>query len=323
MRKALVVGINYYQKLSGLFGCVKDAQSVNGVLAHHGDGRRNFDTECVTVTGANNAIDRATLKQSVKDLFADNYEIALFYFAGHGHIESTGGYLCTCECADGDDGVSLSEVLTIANTSPATNKVIVLDSCHSGIAGTPPGQSTAALAEGMTILTASTKDQYSTEQNGSGVFTTLFVNALAGAAANLVGDVTPGSVYAHVDQSLGAWKQRPVFKTNIKKFVSLRVVQAPISLENLRRIPEFFPTPDFDYKLDPTFEPEITGRPNDAPGPIAANTARFAVLQTYNRVNLVVPVGAPHMWHAAMESKSCRLTVLGEHYRRLAQEKLI
>jgi hypothetical protein len=44
----------------------------------------------------------------------------------------------------------------------------------------------------------------------------------------------------------------------------------------------------------------------------------FAILQKFNRVNLVVPgQGAPHMWHAAMESKTCKLTVLGEHYRRL------
>jgi len=41
------------------------------------------------------------------------------------------------------------------------------------------------------------------------------VDALGGAAANLVGDVTPGSVYAHIDQSLGPWAQRPVFKTNV------------------------------------------------------------------------------------------------------------
>ena len=40
---------------------------------------------------------------------------------------------------------------------------------------------------------------------GAGVFTTLFVDALGGAAANLIGDVTPGSVYAHIDQSLGPW----------------------------------------------------------------------------------------------------------------------
>jgi hypothetical protein len=55
------------------------------------------------------------------------------------------------------------------------------------------------------------------------------------------------------------------------------------------------------------------------PNPIPENTRKFAVLQNYNRLNLVVPVDAPHMWHAAMESKGCKLTVLGEHYRRLAE----
>ena len=49
----------------------------------------------------------------------------------------------------------------------------------------------------------------------------------------------------------------------------------------------------------------------------ASATAKSAVLQKYNRVNLVVPVDAPHMWHAAIESKAYKLTVLGEHYRSL------
>lgn len=62
----------------------------------------------------------------------------------------------------------------------------------------------------MTILTASTDEQYASEDAAGGIFTNLVVDALAGAAANLVGDITPGSVYAHVDQSLGPWEQRPV-----------------------------------------------------------------------------------------------------------------
>jgi hypothetical protein len=203
------------------------------------------------------------------------------------------------------------------------NKVIVLDSCHSGIAGTPPGQQATAVNEGMTILTASTKDQYADEKNGSGVFTSLFVDALSGAAGDLVGNVTPGGIYAHIDQSLGAWKQRPVFKTNVKSFVSLRKVQPPISLGHLQRLTEFFPTSGFEFKLDPTFEPEMTGRPANAPGPNPENAAKFKILQKYHRVNLVVPVDAEHMWNAAIESKSCKLTVTGEHYRRLVEEGLI
>jgi hypothetical protein len=174
------------------------------------------------------------------------------------------------------------------------------------------------LTEGLTILTASTAEQYASETNGSGVFTTLFVDALSGAAGNLVGDVTPGSVYAHIDQSLGPWEQRPVFKTNVKSFVSLRKVQAPIGLSDLQKINAFFPSSGFVFKLDPSFEPERNGgEPVTIPPPNPDNTAKFVILQKYNRVGLVVPVDAPHMWHAAMSSTGCKLTVLGEHYRRL------
>jgi hypothetical protein len=260
------------------------------------------------------------LKDYIAELFKDDSDIALFYFAGHGHIEATGGYLLASDSARGDEGVSLADVLIFANDSKAKNKIIVLDSCHSGIAGTPPsaGQN-AVLSEGLTILTASTKEQYATEQNGRGLFTILFVDALSGAAANLVGDVSPGGVYAYIDQSLGAWEQRPVFKTNVKTFVSLRKVQPPIALADLQQITEFFPEPGIQYPLDPSFEPELKGRSPGMPHPNPENTRKFAVLQKYNRVNLVVPVDAPHMWHAAMESKSCKLTVLGEHYRRLVE----
>jgi hypothetical protein len=212
----------------------------------------------------------------------------------------------------------------LQNGSPAKNKVIVLDSCHSGIAGTPPGVTQhATLAEGVTVLTASTKEQYATEENGHGVFTTLLADALYGGAANLTGDITPGSVYAHVDQSLGAWEQRPVFKTNVKQFVSLRKVTPAIALADLRRITEFFPSPGFEFPLDPTYEPEMKGRDPGMPSPVPEHTRTFALLQQYNRLNLLIPVDAPHMWHAAMERKSCRLTVLGEHYRRLVGKNRI
>ena len=107
--------------------------------------------------------------------------------------------------------------MTAATNSKAQNKVVILDSCHSGVAGSSSVQRDLALvSDGMTILTASTAEQYAIETGGSGVYTTLLVDALDGAAANLLGAVTSGSVYAHIDQSLGPWAQRPVFKTNVK-----------------------------------------------------------------------------------------------------------
>ena len=323
MRKALVIGVNYYAQISRLFGCVNDAHDVESVLEKHANGSVNFGVLLLTAKDDSSAISRTQLKESVIELFADDGEIALLYFAGHGHIETTGGYLCSSDARTGDDGLSLADVLVLANESKARNKVIVLDSCHSGIAGTPPGQHTAKLTEGLTILAASTMDQYASESNESGVFTTLFVNALNGAAGNLVGDVTPGSVYAHIDQSLGPWAQRPVFKTNVKTFVSLRKVNPPIPLAHLQQLTQFFPEPGFQFQLDPSFEPEVAGRPAGARPPDPSNSAKFKILQAYNRVNLLIPVDAPHMWHAAIGSKTCRLTVLGEHYRRLVEHGLL
>jgi hypothetical protein len=324
MRIALIVGINYYDYSNPLFGCVDDAHAVKAALERHDGGSVNFDCKLLTGTGPTDRVDRGNLKDSIEKLFKTEADIALFYFAGHGHIEATGGYLLATDSKRGDEGVSLTDILIFANGSPAKNKVVVLDSCHSGIAGTAPtGGPHATLAEGITVLTASTKDQYATEENGRGVFTTLFVDALIGGAANLTGDITPGSVYAHIDQSLGAWEQRPVFKTNVKQFVSLRKVSPPIPIADLRRITEFFPSPGFEFQLDPTYEPEMKGRDPGMPAPIPEHTRTFAILQRYNRLNLLVPVDAPHMWNAAMGSKACRLTALGEHYRRLVSKDRI
>lgn len=325
VRKALVVGIDYYQKISGLYGCVNDAHQVKAMLDRDADGSVNFGVKLLTATGEGQELRRKELREAIIELFRGDSEIALLYFAGHGYIEATGGYLCPSDCETGDDGISLSDVMTWANESNARNKVIILDSCHSGIAGNSRISPVAELSDGVTILTASTAEQYAQETNGSGVFTSLLVDALSGAAANLVGDVTPGSVYAHIDQSLGAWAQRPVFKTNVQTFVSLRKVQPPLDLADLRRIAELFPESGYDYPLDPSYEPERAPR-SESSGvvePDPKNTAIFAILQRFNRVNLVVPVDAPHMWHAAMNSKACTLTALGEHYRRLVHDGMI
>ena len=317
MRKALVVGIDYYERINELFGCVNDAYAVKSVLDRHSDGTKNFDTIIEVATGPTSFIERKELKNKVEDLFRDKSDIALFYFSGHGYVESTGGYLITSECIDGDDGFSMNDLLEIANVSPARNKIIILDCCHSGIAGkTSPKEDKSILSEGLTILTASSETQYAIEKNNSGVFTTLFIDAMNGSASNLVGDITPGSIYAHIDQSLGSWEQRPIFKTNVTTFTTLRKVQPPIALADLKQLTELFPVKGQEFKLDPSFEP-------DSQNPNEENVIKFKLLQKYNRINLVVPVDAEHMYYAAIENKSCKLTILGEHYWNLIKNDRI
>lgn len=328
MRKALIVGIDYYEHIGSLSGAVNDAHGVKSALERNADGTLNFPTpHLLTGTGPGATVSKKELKEAVRELFADDSEIALFYFAGHGYIEDTGGFLCASDSETGDDGLALAEVMTLANTSKAKNKVIILDSCHSGVVGDNAlATSVAEISEGVTILTASTAEQYARETpgGGSGVFTNLFIDALSGAAANLVGAITPGSVYAHIDQSLGPWAQRPVFKTNVKTFVSLREADPPISLTELQQLTTLFADPTAQFALDPTYEPERSRQEgSDVPSPDPVNTSQFAVLQSLVRVNLVRPVGAPHMWHAAMGSKACELTVLGQHYWKLVFRGLI
>lgn len=181
MRKALIVGIDYYEQVDCLRGCVNDAHSVRAVLERHSDGSLNFGIKLKVASDAASAIQRRDLKDHIQELFRDSADIALLYFSGHGHVEATGGYLITSECRDGDDGLPMDDVLAIANSSPASNKIIVLDCCHAGAAGSPAVMgSQSFLSEGVTILTASAANQYSLETGGSGVFTALFVDALSG-----------------------------------------------------------------------------------------------------------------------------------------------
>ncbi|KJG18387.1 caspase family protein [Photobacterium angustum] len=317
MRKALIVGIDYYENVSCLHGCVNDAHSVKAIIERHGDGTINFGVNLITATGPDSQLKRRELKDNIQKLFNDDSDIALFYFAGHGYIESSGGYLITSECEGGDDGLSLNELMLMANESKAKSKVIILDSCHSGILGNLPAiKDSALLAEGVTILTASSSDQYAQEINGSGVFTSLLVDAMSGGSSNLVGDITPASIYAHIDQSLGPWEQRPIFKTNVKNFTTLRKVHPPIQLCDLKKIIEIFEDPSVYLQLDPSYEPT-----SESANEI--NTDTFSILQKYVKVNLVTPVDAEHMYYAAIESKQCKLTVLGAHYWKLVKKERI
>ncbi len=326
-----MVGIDHYNNdgFDNLHGAASDALQVAHALERNADSSVNFATpRLLTATDPDSAVTKRDLKDGVQELFASDSEIALFYFSGHGYIEDAGGgYLCASDCRDGDDGLPLTEVMKIASASRAQNKVIILDSCFSGDAGAAPlDANISQVPNGMTILTASTAEQFSMETGGGGVFTTLLVDALNGAAADVLGAVTPGSVYAHIDQSLGPWAQRPVFKTNIKKFIKLRTAEALLELRHLQQLPTLFGSATEVFQLDPSYEPERSGAEDaSVPPPNPVNTARFAVLQRLESAGLVRPVGAskPHMWHAAMQSEGCELTAQGQHYWRLATRGLL
>lgn len=322
LRKALIVGINDYPE-KPLKGCINDAEAVANILESNDDGSPNFAVLLKTDVAS-----KGELKGLINSLFEGKNDVALFYFSGHGYTDGTNACIVTPDYTKNDYGVSMDDILKIANDSQTTNKVIVLDCCYSGAVGSPAimGGDKAFIGEGVTILTASKKDESSAELCGHGVFTTLLLEALKGGAANIVGNITPGSVYSYIDQALGPWEQRPVFKTNISQFLPLRTTHHSLPKETLRKIINYSPLPDIEYDLDPSYE--FTNDPNvehevKEPYADSNNTLIFKDLQKFVSVGLVEPIGAEHMYFAAMESKSCKLTPLGCHYWNLVNKKRI
>lgn len=321
MKKALIVGINNYSSLP-LQGCITDAFGLASIIETHGDGSPNFDVRLETDVKT-----KSELKTMIVELFAGSSDTVLLYFSGHGFLNELGGYLVTPDHKTYDEGISMDEILILANKSKSKDKIIILDCCHSGAFGSPTiSGGSSQLDEGVSILTASRDDESSVEINGHGIFTNLLLDALQGGAADLRGHISPGGVYAYIDQALGAWEQRPVFKTNVTRFTSLRTINPQVPLNILRKIVDYFPAPQQEFSLDPSYEYTNSKTVvHDVIEPYAKeeNVAVFKNLQKLQSVGLVVPVDSEYMYFAAMESKTCKLTSLGYHYWRLVKDKRI
>ena len=216
---------------------------------------------------------------------------------------------------DGGIGGSFLTGVLAANNSKAQEVVVILDSCMSGALGQLPqlGSEKAHLREGVAVLTASRSGQASVKSGSRGLFTELVCGVLQVGGADVLGQVTVASIYAYVEEALGPWDQRPLFKAHVSKLVPLRTVQAVVPLATLRLLPRWFANPTALFPLDPSFED--TEEPRNT-----KNEETFKNLQTCRAAKLVDPVGEDHMYYAAMNSTGCQLTALGRRYWRMAQK---
>jgi hypothetical protein len=308
--------INWEIGRSRKCGAIKDVNTIAAVIATNEDGSPNFDVKLIT--DIESKVNKSNLKGLIKELFEGEHETALFYFSGHGFLNDLGGYVVTSDHTDNDEGISMDDIL-LTNNSKIKNKIIILDCCHSGKFGEPnliSDNNKTLISKGVTILTASRDSESAVEVNGQGIFTALLLQALNGGASDLRGSITPGSMYAYIDQALGPWNQRPVFKTNVSEFIHLRTINPPIPLETLRKITNYFKSPEEKYLLNPSHEFSHESK-------IENNAKIFKDLQKFEGVGLVIPVDEEHMYYAAINSKSCKLTTLGLHYWRLVKNKKI
>jgi hypothetical protein len=313
MKRALLVGIDHYDNFPNLGGCANDAAALHPLLARNEDDSPNLDCRVVTARDIDNRVTRDELLGLVDELLSPGSDFALLYFAGHGAPMNGDVALATSDGTDATPGVSFSEIVDRIGRSSVSEVVVILDCCFSGGATTigALGNQLANLRKGLSVLTASRDDQVSMETaDGRGQFSTYLEGALDAGAADVLGHVNISGLYAYLSESFGAWEQRPTFKANIDRLHDIRMCEPRVPLPTLRKLNEWFPAPAYDFPLDPSYEPtEEPANPD--------NEAVFSGLQKYRACRLIEPVGEDHLYYAAMNSASCRLTALGKHYWQL------
>ena len=320
-RRALIVGIDTYGGGNSLKACVADAEAMAEVLARHKDGEKNFD--CIVLLDRmedGSPITRPKLRAALTELFKFDGDI-LLYFSGHGFLSKTGGLLCTTDAVKDDWGIPMQEVVDLAIQSTASHILLILDCCHSGdIANLATmnkdgGKSPlATLRENMTVIAASRATEGAIEAGGHGLFTGALLDALEGGAADHMGFVTDSALYAYVSRRFAALDQRPVYKTNATDVLIVRECEPLIGRLLLRQLATHFLKADYQYRLDPEYEPE------DEHGNVKepVNHEKVAIAQlfkSYRDAGLLKPSDPKlQLYWAARRNETVELTPRGREY---------
>ncbi|MFJ6782878.1 caspase domain-containing protein [Streptomyces yangpuensis] len=333
MKRAILVGIDDYPTVDSLSGCVADAKALYTVLSTNADGSPNWRTQLLTSESGPDVVTRDSLRKALTLLFANARDSdLLFYFAGHGAQTPWGADLVTQDAREHNLGVSMQDLLTLANDSPARSVTLILDCCFSGDLGNVAGQQAAAVAdnfrlnrttlrEDVTILAASRATEEAEAGDGHGAFTRIVVDGLEGGAADHLGKITALGLYTYVSATFDAWQQRPVLKASLTEPVVLRMGPPWLEVDMLRKLPEHFPTDTSRIRLSPAhegdgrpFPPGVTGTPEQQ---------EFDYLARLRNANLVTTDGHRDHYWVAMESGEVFLTPMGRYFWNLAKRRVL
>jgi len=334
MKRAVLVGIDHYPSAGSLSGCVADATAMNELLVKNHDGIPNWTTKLITSQAGRVTITRDSLRRALTtNLFANSRDLdLLFFFAGHGAKTPWGADLVTQDATPDSYGVSMNDLLTLANDSPARSVTILLDCCFSGDMGNMPGIQAAGVAEtfridktvlreNVTIMAASRSTEVSQESGGHGEFTRVLLDGLEGGATDHQGKVTALSLYGYISPAFDAFQQRPVLKTYLTGPVVLRVGPPWIDPAMLQQLTSHFPTEQYRLQLTPAHEGDNRPLPPGNPG--TAEQQEFDYLGRLRNANLVTTDSKRDHYWVAMENGHVYLTPLGRYFWRLAKRNLL
>lgn len=201
----------------------------------------------------------ATSKKSVMEKIAqvattvkaDDYFI--FYAASHGDIvkfdnKDSRYFLITSNIIFLDpeniqnDAISQEEIVDMVGNVPARNKIIIMDSCHSGQAGKQiqkmlfRGMSTKTavelirMASGSSVFTASQKTEQALEgYNGHGLFTYTLVEGLLGKAdKDSDGHIMLSELKSYVERTVYK-RSKEIYKAVQIPYINIGSLDIPIA----------------------------------------------------------------------------------------------
>lgn len=340
MRKALLIGVGKYDLLppaTQLVAPPNDARAMGKMLASDdaavegaGGGMQNYD--CRVYTTPETRVDTAFVNDRIDELLGRSDDV-LFFFAGHGTVVDGDLHLMAQDCNKEMPGISANALLERANKSPATSVVMILDCCHAGQAG--PGNelpkatkgarhSIATLRENRTILAAARSDEQSWEEGEQGIFTGLLLAGLGGGAADPRGYVTASSLHGYAEFALGAWDQRPIYKSHASMTARLRRSRPRVPDDVLLRLPELFPDGE-PHRLDPTYEWDDKNKAEHLDRSVPEHVARFNDFKVLRNAGLLRCDRKPgkeveeDLYYVAIASKRVHLTALGRRFWHLAK----
>lgn len=323
-RRALLIGIDSYENFSDLPGCSDDVLAMRELLEKNVDGSANYT--CNVLADDGEPITRARLRRACRELFSDYQGDVLLYFSGHGTLTEEGGYIATTDAEEDDYGVSMQEILQMAFQSQARDILIILDCCNSGDMGNPTilnvnadHFSISSLRDNMTVMAASRNTQTAGMSGGRSLFTSAVIDALEGGAADHMGWVTAPAIYAYVEKRFGEFDQRPVYKSNTNMVNVIRQCAPLIDRLKLNQLTDLFLDENFQFPLDPEFEPE--DEHGNVHEPVNQEKVDLANLfKEYRDAGLLKPsTPGEQLFWTARKSHAVELTIRGKEYWRLVK----
>ena len=241
-RWAVLIGINgYHESLGPLNFCTNDAKLMQETLVSECCG---FAPESIVLLTDDQPKDRLPTFGNIHSWLGtwlsrpEADDLVLVYFAGHGREANNQALLAPLDATLESlpvTGIPIQYISDLLERCKASQKVLILDACHSGAGRDVTTMTTGfrdALDTGKGLYTIASCDadqiSYEWPEKGHGVFTHYLVEAIcSGALPDSHGNVTLDSVYEWVRKGVWDWcgdrrvRQEPVRICRIRGQISV------------------------------------------------------------------------------------------------------